>query len=83
MEYVDTSPRSTCPKFILFGESHLEHVCQVYEAWYNLHRPHSSLDNWVMGIGEMSPAESAEETAGVACGSWLGGVLRQCRRAAA
>ena len=70
-------------RFIVFGESHLEHICRVYEAWYNLHRPHSSLGNEVIGIGQMSPAESAEEEVGVVCDSWLGGVLRHYRRAAA
>ncbi len=65
------------------GESHLEHVCGVYEAWYNLHRPHSSLDNKVIAMGEMPPTESTSETARVVCERWLGSVLRHYRRAAA
>ena len=79
----ERSAASACPNFIVFGESHLDHICSVYEAWYNLHRPHSSLDNEVIGMGEMPPTESTSETSGVVCESWLGGVLRQYQRAAA
>ncbi len=44
---------------------------------------HESLDNKGIEIGEMLVAESAEEKAAVVCESWLGGVLRHYRRAAA
>ncbi len=37
----------------------------------------------VIGMGEMPPTESTSETAGFVCESWLGGVLRHYRRAAA
>ena len=81
--WVGTFRRECLGKFIAFDESRLDNTCRVYEAWYNLHRPHCGLDNEVIGVGEMPPTESTSETSGVVCESWLGGVLRQCRRAAA
>ncbi len=78
-----TFRRECQDKYIVFVEKLLEHICSMYEGWYNLHRPHGSLDNKVMGMGEMSPAGSTKMEAGVVCESWLGGVLRHCGRAAA
>lgn len=70
-------------KFIAKGLGRLDHCCRVYEAWYNVHRPHSSLDNEVIGKGFVPAPESVEEKHGVVCESWLGGVLRHYRGAAA
>ena len=81
--WVGTFRRECLDKFVVFGEGHLDHICRVYEAWYNVHRPHSSLDNEVIGLGEMPAPEAVEEKHGVVCESWLGGVLRHYRRVAA
>ncbi len=65
--------RECLDKFVVFGESHLEHICRMYERYYNSVRPHSSLGNEPVGVEKMPPPESVEEKDGVVCDVWLGG----------
>ena len=74
--------RECLNKFILFGEGHLQHIAETYVAYHNSVRPHSGLDNAVVG-GEKPEPESTEEVDGIVCEAWLGGLLRHYRRTAA
>ncbi len=69
-------------KFIVFGEGHLQHIAETYVAYHNSVRPHSGLADEVVGDERPTP-EAVEEKNGVVCESWLGGLLRPYRRAAA
>ena len=60
----------------------LNHFTETYVAYHNSVRPHSGLDNAVVGH-EKPMLEAVEEKDGVICESWLGGLLRHYRRAAA
>ena len=80
--WVSTFKRECLDKFVVFGESRLEHICRTYERYYNSVRPHSSLDNEPVGVEKMPSPESVEEKDGVICDVWLGGLLRSYRRAA-
>ncbi len=81
--WVGTFRRECLDKFIAFGESHLDQIGGVYERYYNSVRVHSSLGNEPIWACEPPPDAVSETKDGIVCKSWLGGVLRHCRRAAA
>ena len=81
--WVSMFKRECLDKFIVYGEAHLDHICRAYESYYNVVRPHGSLDNSPIGLGEMPAPESTEEKDGVVCEAWLGGLLRHYQRKAA
>jgi len=80
--WIGSFKRECLDKFIVFGEAHLQHIAETYVAYHNSVRPHSGLDNEVVGDERPTP-EAVEEKNGVVCESWLGGLLRHYRRAAA
>ncbi len=80
--WVSIFKRECLNKLIVFGEGHLQHIAETYVAYHNSVRPHSGLDNAVVGNKRPTP-EAVEEEDGVVCESWLGGLLRHYRRAEA
>jgi hypothetical protein len=69
-------------RFMVFGERHLRHIVESYAAYYNAVRPNKAAGYQPIAAGGMPGPESVEILNGVACESWLGGILRHYRRAA-
>ena len=65
--------------FVVFGESHLDHLVSEYVAHYDEECPHQSKDNLPLtGDWSAPPAEGA-----IACRQRLGGLLKHYYRRAA
>jgi hypothetical protein len=79
--WIGSLKRECLDKFMVFGEAHLRHIAETCVAYHNSVRPHSGLDNAVVGDEKPTP-ESVEEQDGVVCETWLGGLLRHYRQAA-
>lgn len=80
--WVATVKRECLDHFMVLGERHLQHIIDTYVRYYNSHRPHRGLGNVPVRIGVPPPPEATETKDGVACDSWLGGLLKHYRRAA-
>ena len=78
--------------FIVFGERHLDHLCQEYLVHYHDERPHQSLDNEPLnkpnarGRPKTKRSRIEDEIvplSEVRCQQRLGGLLKSYRRKAA
>jgi putative transposase len=82
--YVQSIKQECLDHFVVFGESHLEHLIREYEHHYNTVRPHQGLGNKPIGIVPIPPLDSGPPNSGeVECDSRLGGLLRHYYRRAA
>jgi putative transposase len=68
--------------FIVFGESHLNHLVAEYVARFESERPHQGLDNKLVVLGK-PPKEDVPLLGQVKCYERLGGMLKHYERGAA
>jgi putative transposase len=43
--FIQSISQECLDRFVIFGEKHMDHLCQEYLAYYHEERPHQSLDN--------------------------------------
>jgi len=80
--FVQSIKQECLDHFLVFGESHLEHLIREYERHYNTVRPHQGLGNATIPAPP-PPTEVPLDPCEIECDSRLGGVLRHYYRIAA
>lgn len=90
--FIQSIEQECLDRFVVFGETHLDHLCAEYLAHYHAERPHQSLDNEPVqapkkrGRPQTKRGEVADEVvplSEVRCTQRLGGLLKSYRRKAA
>ena len=90
--FIQTIQQECLDRFVIFGEHHMNHVCQEYLAHYHEDRPHQSLENEPItmpkkrGRPKMKRGNVEDEIlplSDVRCKQRLGGLLKSYGRAAA
>lgn len=90
--FIQSIEQECLDRFVIFGEQHMDHVCQEYLAHYLEERPHQSLDNDPIrkpkkpGRPKTKRSKIADEEVPlgeVMCKQRLGGVLKSYSRKAA
>lgn len=87
--FIQSIEQECLDRFVVFGEQHLNHLCDEYVAHYHEERPHQSLDNipvkaprkW--GRPRVKPGRLTDEAvplSEVRCRQRLGGLLKSYSR---
>jgi putative transposase len=90
--FIQSIGQECLDRFVIFGEQHMDHVCQEYSAYYHEERPHQSLENVPItapkkrGRPKSKRGKLEDEIvplANVRCKQRLGGLLKSYSRKAA
>jgi putative transposase len=86
--FIQTIQHECLDKFLIFGETHLDHLCSEFVAHYHEDRPHQSLGNEPILKLKRRDDESSDDVeppllGDVRCKTRLGGLLKSNSRKAA
>ena len=84
--WIATLRRECLGYFMCFSLEHLDHIVQAFVGYYNEHRPHQSVGNWVLDSvnkPNLQLAQQNESVGSIGCRSEFGGLLKHYYRQAA
>lgn len=81
----ETIQKECLDRFVIFGESHMDHVCKEYLEYYHTERPHQGqgIENELLITKRMATPVDAIPLDEVRCSERLGGLLKSYSRKAA
>jgi putative transposase len=83
--FIQTLQQECLDHFIVVGESHLNYIVREFLRYYHDVRPHQGIGNVTLNRAPSKdpPTETiARSTGDIVCDEWLGGLLKNYRRAA-
>lgn len=69
-------------RFVIFGETHLDHVCQEFLEHYHKERPHQGVENELVIKPKKAKSAAVESISldEIRCSQRLGGLLKSYGR---
>lgn len=78
--FIQSIEQECLDRFVIFGEKHMDHVCQEFLEHYHKERPHQGIENELV-VKPKRPTESdVHSLADVRCTDRLGGLLKSYSR---
>jgi putative transposase len=81
--FVQSIQQECLDRFVIFGEKHIDHVCQEYLEHYHTERPHQGIENQLVVRRKKARPVDVVSLDEIRCSERLGGLLKSYWRKAA